>query len=179
MPERNLGVTLDSMSPFSSISHITALYTLGSSLIYSAHTRVQAAIVFFCEGLNDLYFIFKFLYNFYFFYYSWFTVFCQFSTVQQSDPVTYTHIFLITQWIYYIYIVQWSSQSNFIGFPSHTASASPYPPKLSPLETISFSKSHISFLLSYNVSGVQQSDLVCMYYFSDFFPLLVITRYWI
>ena len=24
--------------------------------------------------------------------YSWFTVFCQFSTVQQGDPVTHTHI---------------------------------------------------------------------------------------
>ena len=27
-----------------------------------------------------------------FFHHSWFTVFCQFSTVQQGDPVTYTHI---------------------------------------------------------------------------------------
>ena len=28
--------------------------------------------------------------DFYFFHYSWFTVFCQFSTVQQGDPVTHT-----------------------------------------------------------------------------------------
>ena len=27
-----------------------------------------------------------------FFHYSWFTVFCQFSTVQQGDPVTHTSI---------------------------------------------------------------------------------------
>ena len=33
------------------------------------------------------------LYNdFYFFHYNWFTVFCQFSTVQQGDPVTHTYI---------------------------------------------------------------------------------------
>ena len=30
--------------------------------------------------------------DFYFLHYSWFTVFCQFSTIQQSDPVTQTHI---------------------------------------------------------------------------------------
>ena len=37
-----------------------------------------------------------FLNDFYFFHYSWFTVFCQFSTVQQGDPVTHTctHSFL-------------------------------------------------------------------------------------
>ena len=29
--------------------------------------------------------------DFYFFYYRWFTVFSQFSTVQQSDPVSHTH----------------------------------------------------------------------------------------
>ena len=32
-----------------------------------------------------------FLNDFYFFYYSQFTVLCQFSTVQQSDPVARTH----------------------------------------------------------------------------------------
>ena len=30
--------------------------------------------------------------DFYFFHHSWFTVFCQFSTVQPSDPVTLTCI---------------------------------------------------------------------------------------
>ena len=30
--------------------------------------------------------------DFYFFHFSWFTVFCQFSAVQQSDPVTRTYI---------------------------------------------------------------------------------------
>ena len=37
----------------------------------------------------------NFLNDFYLFHYSWFTVFFQFSTVQQSDPVvlTYTHFF--------------------------------------------------------------------------------------
>ena len=29
--------------------------------------------------------------DFYFFHHSWSTVFCQFSTVQQGDPVTYTY----------------------------------------------------------------------------------------
>ena len=36
--------------------------------------------------------LFIFLMIFYFFHYSCFTVFCQFSTVQQRDPVTYTYI---------------------------------------------------------------------------------------
>ena len=35
---------------------------------------------------------FLFYNNFYFFHYSWFTVFCQFSTAQQGDPVTHTCI---------------------------------------------------------------------------------------
>ena len=44
--------------------------------------------------------VFFFLSHFYFFHYSWFTVFCQFSAVQQSDPVTHTH----TRVCVYIYI---------------------------------------------------------------------------
>ena len=41
-----------------------------------------------------------FLMIFIFFRYSWFTVFCQFFTVRQGDPVTYIYM-----WIYgYIYI---------------------------------------------------------------------------
>ena len=40
--------------------------------------------------LNDF---FMFINNdFYFFHYSWFTVFCPFSTVQHGDPVTHTCI---------------------------------------------------------------------------------------
>ena len=33
-----------------------------------------------------------FLNDFYFLHHSWFTVFCQFSTVQQGDPVTHAYI---------------------------------------------------------------------------------------
>ena len=33
-----------------------------------------------------------FINDFYFFHYSWFTMFCRFSTVQQGDPVTHTHV---------------------------------------------------------------------------------------
>ena len=44
--------------------------------------------------LNQMYFIF--LNDFYFFHYGWFLVFCQFSIIQQSDPVSlslsHTHI---------------------------------------------------------------------------------------
>ena len=32
-----------------------------------------------------------FLNGFYFFHYTWLTVFCQFSTAQQSDPVAHAH----------------------------------------------------------------------------------------
>ena len=35
--------------------------------------------------------------DFHFFYYTWFTVFCQFSTVQQDDPVIYIYtLFFLT-----------------------------------------------------------------------------------
>ena len=37
-------------------------------------------------------FFFFFLNGFYFFHQSWFTVFCQFSTIQQGDPVRHTCI---------------------------------------------------------------------------------------
>ena len=37
-----------------------------------------------------------FLMIFIFFHYSWFTVFCPFSTVQQSDPVTHTYIYFFS-----------------------------------------------------------------------------------
>ena len=41
-----------------------------------------------------------FLFNdFYFFHYIWFTVFCQFSTVQQGDPVTHTYIHSFSHFI--------------------------------------------------------------------------------
>ena len=32
--------------------------------------------------------------NDFFFHHSWFTVSCQFSTVQQGDPVTHTYIYI-------------------------------------------------------------------------------------
>ena len=52
--------------------------------------------------------LFYFLMIFYFVYYSWFTVFCHFSTVQQSDPVSnthaHTHIYTYTYICVYIYI---------------------------------------------------------------------------
>ena len=38
------------------------------------------------------YFFFNFYNDFYFSHYSRFTVFCQFSPVQQGDPITHTYI---------------------------------------------------------------------------------------
>ena len=44
-------------------------------------------------GMSLIPYIISFFNNdFYFFHYNWFTVFCQFSTVQQGDPVTHTCI---------------------------------------------------------------------------------------
>ena len=43
------------------------------------------------DGFSETYLDF-FFNDFYFFHHSWFTVFCQFSTVQQGDPVTHTYI---------------------------------------------------------------------------------------
>ena len=42
------------------------------------------------------------------------------------------YFLLLNEFITFI-VVQRSSQSNFIGFPSHNPSASPHPPELSPL----------------------------------------------
>ena len=39
--------------------------------------------------------------DFYFFHYSWFTVFCRFSTVQQSDLVTHTYIHYFSHIIFH------------------------------------------------------------------------------
>ena len=51
------------------------------ALIYSGITNAPVHFI-----------LFIFYSNFYFFHYSWFTVVCQFSTLQQSDPVTHTYI---------------------------------------------------------------------------------------
>ena len=47
------------------------------------------------------YFVCLFYDDFYFFRYSWFTVFCQFSTAQQVDPVTHTYIHSFSHTILY------------------------------------------------------------------------------
>ena len=39
---------------------------------------------------------------FIFFYYSWFTVFCQFSTVHQGDPVTHTYIYFFLSFFFFL-----------------------------------------------------------------------------
>ena len=44
-------------------------------------------LIMFCQWFRNIHF-FLFLNDFYFFSYSWFTVFSQFSTIQQSDPVS-------------------------------------------------------------------------------------------
>ena len=49
---------------------------------YNKHIIIMKEKIFVCVC---------FIY-FYFFHHSWFTVFCQFSTVWQSDPVTHTYI---------------------------------------------------------------------------------------
>ena len=55
-------------------------------------------------------FIFPFFINdFYFFHYSWFTVFCQFSTTQKSDPVTHIHTHTHTHTHIYILFLTLSS----------------------------------------------------------------------
>ena len=46
-----------------------------------------------CSGRGwGLYSTSFFFNDFYFFHHIWFTVFCQFSTVQQGDPVTHAYI---------------------------------------------------------------------------------------
>ena len=50
--------------------------------------------------------------------------------------------------------------SNFIGFPSHNPSASPYA-ELSPLETINFSKSVSQHLFCKEVHSALFSDSAC------------------
>ena len=102
-------------------------------------------------------FIFIFL-NVFFFHYSWFTVFCQFSTLQQGDPVTHTYIHSFSHIIMlhhkWLDIVPSGIQQHLIAYPFQRQSFAPVNPKLpvhptpssSPLVTTSlFSKSMIFF----------------------------------
>ena len=63
--------------------------------------------------------LFLFFNDFYFSHYSWFTVSCQFSAVQQSDPVTHTHTHT------YIYIL-------FSHYPPSCSITSDYSSQCSP-----------------------------------------------
>ena len=67
----------------------------------------------------------SFLSDFYFFHYSWFTVFFQLSTIQQSDPVIYTSIYIFSHIILHhapSQVIRYSSQSYTAG--SHCLSIS-------------------------------------------------------
>ena len=55
-------------------------------------SQVIWAIILEFNLVQYLNFVYFFKYNDFFFPYSWFTVFCQFSTVQHGDPVTHTCI---------------------------------------------------------------------------------------
>ena len=76
-------------------------------------------------GVQTLSFFFL-ITDFYFFHYSWLTVFCQYSTVQQSDPVTRTYIYVYV--CIYIY--------------THTHSSSHIILHHAPSQVISSSQSH-------------------------------------
>ena len=54
--------------------------------------RLPPRGIFCPTDVGGVQFILFFKNDFYFFHCSWFTVFCQFSTVQQSDPVTHKYI---------------------------------------------------------------------------------------
>ena len=56
---------------------------------FQVWSQVIKEILFFPP---KFFFFFLLLNDFYLFHYSWLTVFCHFSTVQQRDPVTHTHI---------------------------------------------------------------------------------------
>ena len=63
---------------------------------------------------------FSFLNDFYFFHNSWFTRFCQFSTVQQIDPVARIHIYILFLTLSSIMLHR-SSQCSTVG--SHCLSS--------------------------------------------------------
>ena len=69
----------------------------------------------------------------------------------------YPSFLLLNEFITFI-VVQWSSQSNFKGFPSHSPSTFHPPHKFFPLETISFSKSVSYYLFCKEVHCVLFSD---------------------
>ena len=62
--------------------------------LYLVILNLQLLLFYFVFDLINKIIIYSFFscIDFYFFHYSWFTVFCQFSTVQQGDLVTYTCI---------------------------------------------------------------------------------------
>ena len=55
---------------------------------YNDGNCLTLVFFFFIYSIKFIYFL-SFNNDFYFFHYSWFTVFCQFSTIQQDDPVTH------------------------------------------------------------------------------------------
>ena len=79
---------------------------------------------------------------------------------RELQSCSFLNFFYITQWIYYIYSCAWSPQPNFIAFPSHNPSASPHPPNLSPLETLSSSKSVSQYLFCKEVHSVLFLDSI-------------------
>ena len=81
-----------------SLSSKETLHRLAmTTIIYFLSLQICLLWTFFCVCVFNAefyyYYCLKFFKNyFYFFHYSWFPVFCQYSTIQQNDPVTYTYI---------------------------------------------------------------------------------------
>ena len=72
-------------------------------------------------------------------------------------------VFLITQWIYYIYICTITITTQYYRISIPQPQHIPPPPELSPLETISFSKSVSQYLFCKEVHCVLFSDSTCQW----------------
>ena len=72
----------------------------------------------------------------------------------------------ITQWIYYIYSCTMTITTQFYSISLPQPQCIPLLPKLSPLETISFSKSVSQYLFCKEVHCVLFSDSTCQWYHS-------------
>ena len=91
---------------------------------------------------------FLFILNiFYFFHHSWFTVFCQFSTVKQDDPVThmYIHSFSHIIMVHHMWldIVPHAIQQDLIAYPFQNFIFTNWPSKT----TMSGKKPYLSGLV--------------------------------
>ena len=121
------------------------------------------------KGERATLFFFLILTDFYFFHYSWFTVFCQSSTVQQGDLVTYIYIIFLTlssimlhhRWLD---IVPIAIQQDLMVYPFQVQYFASVNPRFPVHPTLSPSPLAATSLFSKSVSFFPMERFICAIY---------------